>query len=76
MENLHTLRERAEAIAYKTPRKDASMDAELYLYLAGEAYLILKHIRSVRNLELDLEIELPYLEKRVQDLEEKISKIC
>ena len=64
--------ERVEKLAYFTPN---SQFVREYFILCGEAEKILQKLRSVKNLELTEEIELPFIESLVEDLEATMKRL-
>ena len=63
---------RVEKMAYVKPKTRYVRE---YFVLIAEAEKLFQKLRAVKNLELTEEIELPYIEKLVEELEEKMKKI-
>jgi len=70
---LHELQERVLTLAFMQPK---AQYCEEYLFLASEAYRLYRKIRTVALMDLPMEIELPYLEKQVRDVEGKMENLC
>lgn len=74
MVTFEALQSRIEAVAFMEPNHK-SEDIRSYLYICGEAHNLLLKLVQIQEMDLPEEIELPILEKRVKELEEKVKRL-